>query len=528
MPIQLRCLLLLVCLLCSTAARALTAADIKQWADDDNDARIDLIQKWVATGDANTIHILQYLDNHELMVTDAGVLVRFKDGVSTDPFTGKPGPDASTANEITVNNRVRSVLEDAIAGAQLSVADADTRLSAARDLQGRADASQLPLIEGRLKLESDARVLRVLNLTRAVLQLQDPAVGVRMAAAQTLGDSRSPEAKAVIEERLRPDGEHDPGVRLALQRSLKAIDHYLFMGELLGNVLTGISLASILLLVALGLAITYGLLGVINMAHGEMLMIGAYTTYVVQNLFAAHFSGAFDYYIIAALPAAFLVSATVGMVLERTVIRRLYGRPLETLLATWGISLFLIQVVRALFGAQNVTVANPGWLSGGLEVMSNVTLPWSRIVIVAFSLLVLASVSLLLTRTRLGLFIRATTQNRTMARCVGVSTWKIDSLAFGLGSGIAGLAGVALSQIGNVGPELGQGYIIDSFLVVVTGGVGQLAGTVYAALGLGVLGKILEAGIGAVLAKIVILIAIILFIQKRPQGLFAFKGRVLD
>ena len=300
------------------------------------------------------------------------------------------------------------------------------------------------------------------------------------------------------------------------------------MGERAGLLFAGISLGSILLLAALGLAITYGLMGVINMAHGELIMIGAYTTYVVQNLFRSHAPGAFDWYLLFAVPAAFAVSALVGMILERTVIRFLYGRPLETLLATWGISLILIQAVRTVFGAQNVQVENPVWMSGGIQILSNVVLPYSRIVIIGFAAAVLAGIWLLLTRTRLGLFVRGVTQNRAMASCVGVPTARVDTWAFGVGSGLAGLAGCALSQIGNVGPDLGQAYIVDSFMVVVLGGVGQLAGTVYAALGLGFANKLLESWSGAVLAKIVVLVFIIVFIQKRPQGLFAMKGRAVE
>jgi len=281
----------------------------------------------------------------------------------------------------------------------------------------------------------------------------------------------------------------------------------------------------VLLLAALGLAITYGLMGVINMAHGELMMIGAYATYVVQNLFRHYLPGAFDWYILAAIPVSFGVSALVGALLERGVIRFLYGRPLETLLATWGISLMLMQLVRTIFGAQNVPVENPAWLSGGIEVMSNLTLPFNRIAIIAFAFLVLGGVALMIAKTRLGLFVRGVTQNRRMASCVGVNTARIDMYAFALGSGIAGLAGCALSQVGNVGPDLGQSYIVDSFMVVVLGGVGQLAGTVVAGLGLGVLNKILEGWSGAVLAKIMVLVFIVVFIQKRPQGIFAMKGR---
>jgi len=266
-------------------------------------------------------------------------------------------------------------------------------------------------------------------------------------------------------------------------------------------------------------------MGVINMAHGELIMIGAYATWGVQVFFKTALPGWFDWYLLAALPVAFLTSALVGALMERSVIRFLYGRPLETLLATWGISLVLMQTVRTLFGAQNVGVENPNWMSGSVTLLGNLTLPFNRLVIIAFAAAVLMGVALLISRTRLGLFVRGVTQNRPIASCMGVNTARIDTYAFALGSGIAGLAGCALSQIGNVGPDLGQAYIVDSFMVVVLGGVGQLAGTVYAALGLGLFNKLLEGWAGAVLAKIAVLVFIIVFIQKRPQGIFAFKGR---
>jgi urea transport system permease protein len=257
-------------------------------------------------------------------------------------------------------------------------------------------------------------------------------------------------------------------------------------------------------------------------------MVGAYATYAVQALFTRLLPGAMDWYVAAAVPVAFVAAALVGIAMERTVIRFLYGRPLETLLATWGLSLVLVQAVRTAFGAQNVGVANPSWMSGGFELMPDVVLPWNRVAIVGFSACVLALVWLLMNRTRLGMFVRAVTQNRAMAGCVGVPTGRVDSLAFGLGAGIAGLGGVALSQIANVGPEMGQAYGVDSFMVVVLGGVGQLAGAVWAALGLGVITKFLEGWAGAVIAKIVVLVLVVVFIQKRPQGLFALKGRVVE
>ena len=393
-------------------------------------------------------------------------------------------------------------------------------------MSGAADATALPLVKKALEKESDVDIRTLLTHIAASLELKSADVKTRLAAVRTLGLSGGGNAKPLLLSVL--ESETDADVRLEAQASLKKVEGRLAWGHRAGLLFSGVSLGSILLLAALGLAITYGLMGVINMAHGELMMIGAYATFVVQNLFKAYLPGAFDWYLLCAVPVAFLVSALVGMVLERSVIRWLYGRPLETLLATWGISLVLIQAVRTLFGAQNVQVENPAFMSGGIALMANVVLPWSRIVIVAFAGAVLAGVWLLLTRTRLGLFVRSVTQNRAMASCVGVPTARVDTLAFGLGSGIAGLAGCALSQIGNVGPDLGQSYIVDSFMVVVLGGVGQLAGTVYAALGLGFANKLLESWAGAVLAKIVVLVIIIIFIQKRPQGMFALKGRSVE
>ncbi|KAB0705259.1 urea ABC transporter permease subunit UrtB, partial [Pseudomonas aeruginosa] len=425
-------------------------------------------------------------------------------------------------------NRLRGLLNTALASHQLVANEVPLRQAAAQQLQKTAKAAQRPLLEARLRIESDAGVKEALGLALANLQLGDPDPALRLSAVRLLGESGDPLARTRLENLLDPAVEPEEGVRIAAATSLAQVKRRLLVGDLLGQAFSGLSLGSILLLAALGLAITYGLLGVINMAHGEMLMLGAYSTYVVQLLFQRLAPEWLALYPLLALPVAFCVSAAIGMALERTVIRHLYGRPLETLLATWGISLVLIQLVRMLFGAQNVEVANPAWLSGGIQVLPNLVLPWNRIVIIGFALFVLLLTWLLLNRTRLGLNVRAVTQNRNMAACCGVPTGRVDMLAFGLGSGIAGLGGVALSQVGNVGPDLGQGYIIDSFLVVVLGGVGQLAGSVLAAFGLGVANKILEPQIGAVLGKILILALIVLFIQKRPQGLFALKGRVID
>jgi urea transport system permease protein len=384
-----------------------------------------------------------------------------------------------------------------------------------------------PLVKKALEKETDPDLRSSLALISAGMDLRSADKATRLKAIEMLASSGNPNTKTLLLP-VADKSEADEDVRRAAQESLKVVEARLARSQFAGLLFSGVSLGSILLLAALGLAITYGLMGVINMAHGELIMIGAYTTYVVQNLFRAHLPGAFDWYLLFAVPAAFAASAAVGMALERSVIRWLYGRPLETLLATWGISLILIQSVRTIFGAQNVQVENPAFMSGGVEILGGVVLPYSRIVIIAFSAVVLVGIWAALSRTRLGLFVRGVTQNRAMAACVGIPTARIDTWAFGLGSGLAGLAGCALSQIGNVGPDLGQSYIVDSFLVVVLGGVGQLAGTVYAALGLGFANKLLENWAGAVIAKIVVLVFIIVFIQKRPQGLFALKGRAVE
>jgi urea transport system permease protein len=410
-----------------------------------------------------------------------------------------------------------------MASLKLLSPEAAVRRDAVKTLQGEVDESKLPLIDKAFAQETVPDIKDRLGLLRAATLLTSSDKSKRLEAAKLLADSSQAATKTLLIERLPM--ETDAQVKAALQFSLSQVESRLAWGDRIGAIFSGISLGSILLLVALGLAITYGLMGVINMAHGELMMIGAYATYVVQGVFQKYLPGAFDWYLVASVPVAFMASALVGAALERSVIRFLYGRPLETLLATWGISLMLMQAVRTIFGAQNVGVENPSWMSGGVQVLGNLSLPYNRLVIVGFALAVLGGVAFLISKTRLGLFVRGVTQNRPIASCMGVNTARIDTYAFALGSGIAGLAGCALSQVGNVGPDLGQGYIVDSFMVVVLGGVGQLAGTVYAALGLGVLNKFLEGWTGAVLAKIAVLVFIIIFIQKRPQGIFAMKGR---
>ena len=484
---------LLVCL--AGSAFALDRAALEKLANGDNDQKVEAIGALVAEADPHAIEVLTKFAGGEVEVDGNKV-------------------------EVMINNRLRSAVADALAALRLLAPERALRLAAAKELATGADASMLPLVKKALQKETDAQIRPLLELVSASMQMKSGDKAERISAIRMLGESTSPNSKTLLSEAARDE---DEDIRIEAQKSLRAVEGRLAWGERLGLLFAGVSLGSILLLAALGLAITYGLMGVINMAHGELIMIGAYTTYVVQVFFRK--TGFFDWYLLAAVPASFVVAAAVGMVLERVVIRWLYGRPLETLLATWGISLMLIQLVRTLFGAQNVQVENPAFMSGGIQVLSNVVLPWSRVMIILFAGLVLAGMWQLLTRTRLGLFVRGVTQNRAMASCVGVPTARVDTWAFGLGSGIAGLAGCALSQLGNVGPDLGQSYIVDSFLVVVFGGVGQLAGTVYAALTLGFANKFLEAWSGAVLAKIALLVFIIIFIQRRPQGMFALKGR---
>ncbi|TSA18074.1 MAG: urea ABC transporter permease subunit UrtB [Betaproteobacteria bacterium] len=520
-------------LACALPAWALPADLVLAVAAGESDERIAAVAKLVASGDSGVEAYFQSLLDGEVQVAGGKRVLIVKDRHAVDAATGeKVEPLPENLDDALVNNRLRGTLEGARSALKLSSPDRAARLTAVKALEDGAREEMLPLIGAALARETDPQIRQSLTLVQAGLQLKSADAAVRLAAVKALAQSDNPNTKMLLLALLEKKGdvyaEPDAAVRAEAQDTLKAVQSQLSSAERFSQIFTGISLGSILLLAALGLAITYGLMGVINMAHGELIMVGAYGTYLVQNLFRAQAPALFDWYLLAAVPVAFFASAIVGMALERSVIRYLYGRPLETLLATWGISLILIQTVRTLFGAQNVQVENPVWMSGGVEIIANVLLPWNRVVIIGFALAVLLLVWVLLARTRLGLFVRAVTQNRGMASCVGVPTARVDTLAFGLGSGIAGLAGCALSQIGNVGPDLGQTYIVDSFMVVVLGGVGQLAGTVYAALGLGMANKFLEGWSGAVLAKIAILAFIIIFIQKRPQGLFALKGRMAD
>lgn len=501
---------------------ALTLEQAKALCVGETDTRIQALNQVIKDPDEGTLVFLQALSDDSVKILENKVFI-VKNNQGVDPVSGDHVDVPADAQDVVSNNRMRGELDAALSALRLFSSDPKQRLAAVKALQKEPDPDKLSVLERAFKQEQIQSIRDQIDIAKSSILLSAEDATARLAAAKALGASHSPETQLLLNQRL--DSESDAKVKVAIQESIKTIVSSLVWGERLGALFSGISLSSILLLVALGLAITYGLMGVINMAHGELMMVGAYATYVIQTFFVHHLNAYFDYYLVVAVPVSFLVAALVGALLERSVLRFLYGRPLETLLATWGISLILMQLVRTIFGAQNVAVENPSWMSGGLQLLPNLTLPWNRMIIIAFAACVLLVMALLISKTRLGLFVRGVTQNRPMAACMGVNTARIDTYAFALGSGIAGLAGCALSQIGNVGPDLGQGYIVDAFMVVVLGGVGQLAGTVYAALGLGVINKILEGLTGAVLAKIVVLVFIVVFIQKRPQGLFAVKGR---
>jgi urea transport system permease protein len=494
------------------------------------------VQKLGELGNPAALPALSALKNKRLATTEEGKLVILNEpeDQGSDALTGEKLDIGSlTLRKPRINNSVRRYLSAAIAKLKLSSEESAVRLEAAQELLKRSSSSVLALVEAALKKETNDDVKETLSLVLAKINLEGEDRNKRIESINTIKKFGNNDFHSVLEELLKQNDkgeyfEEDSEIRDSAAKAIKSIKQRQVFVDQIANLFYGLSLGSILLLAALGLAITFGLMGVINMAHGEMLMIGAYATFVVQNLFIEYLPSFFDWYLIVAIPVSFLASAIVGIILERSVIRHLYGRPLETLLATWGISLVLIQTVRLTFGAQNVEVANPFYLSGGVEVFNGVVFPYSRIVIIVFVVFVVTAIWALLQKTSLGLQVRSVTQNREMAACMGIPTHKVDMWTFGLGSGVAGLGGLALSQIGNVGPELGRMYIVDSFMVVVLGGVGKIAGTVAGALGIGVINKFLEPVSGAVLGKIIVLVLIIALIQKRPQGLFALKGRSAD
>ncbi|MFH1035499.1 MAG: urea ABC transporter permease subunit UrtB [Pseudomonadota bacterium] len=500
------------------------------------DSRQEVIQAIEALGslgDPAALPVLEALQEGKLRLDPAGrpLIVEDEAAPARDALTGQEVAAGPELRAPRVNNMVRRSLEPVMAKLRLFSSDPALRLAAAKRLSEEPpEAGQAPMLVAALEKETDPAVRQVLGLVVSLTEIKSPDKAKRLAAIKALGASGDPNYLSRLEPLTKKDGqghylEPDPQVRRAARWSMQLIYFRTLPADVAQCLFYGLSLASVLLLASLGLAITFGLMGVINMAHGEMLMLGAYGAYVTQNLFRAWWPEALDWYPLVAVPVAFALPAVVGMILERSLIRHLVGRPLETLLCTWGISLLLIQAVRLVFGAQNVEVANPSWLSGGWEAASGLMLTYNRLAIIAFVTLVVLLLWFILNRTSLGLRVRAVTQNRGMASALGVQASRVDMWTFGLGCGIAGLGGLALSQIGNVGPELGQSYIVDCFMTVVLGGVGKLAGTVWGALGLGVINKVLEPFSGAVLGKIMILVFVILFIQKRPQGIFAVKGR---
>ena len=510
-------------------AVAVTQADaIQQFVQGDFASRRALLNQWPGSLE-QLDQLAQYVEQQQLYSGANGQTYilesdeRLLHYPALEPVSDWP----SDLAQVTLVNTLQKALTFALAHSKMQSEDAAERLEAVDIYESNLSELQLAQINRLYLQEQNNKVKARLAQLKARLDYQQPDVLVKIQAAQILVDSNRPDVLAMVEQELQQPN-LNPELKAVLLEAKSAIQTRLQASEWAGHLFSGLSTASILLLAALGLAITYGLLGVINMAHGELIMIGAYTTYVVQSLFKSHFGSYLDWYLIVAIPAAFLVSALIGMLIERTVIRPLYGRQLETLLATFGVSLILMQLVRMIFGAQNVEVSNIAWLSGGISISPSLMLPYNRIAIIVFTIAVLLLLVYLLNKTRFGLFVRAVTQNRQMARAVGIRSSRIDMMAFGLGSGLAGLAGCALAQVGNVGPDLGQNYIIDAFLVVVVGGVGQVWGAVLAALGLGISGTALEIGMGAVLAKIILLVLVILFIQKRPQGLFAIKGRFVE
>ena len=512
-----------------TTVTSTTSQDaIQTFVKSDFATRRAMLNQWPASIE-QLDQLVAYIDQNELYTDSSGHTYILKNDEKLLSYPQLQAIDTwpSDLSQVTLVNTLRKALNFGQAKVKLNSDDAAQRLAAVDILENNLDELDVATIKQLYLNEKSEAVKARLAQLKARLDFNSSDEFTKIEAVKVLADSNRPDVLALINQSLEQP-QSNPALKAALLEAHNKIKTRIQISEWSGHVFSGLSTASILLLAALGLAITYGLLGVINMAHGELIMIGAYTTYVIQSFFKTHFAGLVDWYLLAAIPAAFLVSALIGMLIERTVIRPLYGRQLETLLATFGVSLILMQSVRMIFGAQNVEVSNVAWLSGGIALTPSLMLPYNRIAIIGFTVAVLLLLVYLLNKTRFGLFVRAVTQNRQMARAVGIRSARIDMLAFGLGSGLAGLAGCALAQVGNVGPDLGQNYIIDAFLVVVVGGVGQVWGAVLAALGLGISGTVLEIGLGAVLAKIILLVLVILFIQKRPQGLFAIKGRFVE
>jgi urea transport system permease protein len=516
-------------------ARADTFTDaLAGFAKDSFSDTIAAVEAIAASGDARAAPVLRALAEGNLYVrkSDQAVVFTREDGGKTLGTEAASGKDlgefkSDDYDQVRLNNRVRSVVQAALGTFNLVHPDARTRIEAARALFRAPDAKNIPLLQKSLEKESDPAVRAAKGLALAASRLMSDNDAERLAGIAVLKGTATPEVRDLL---LRIAGQAEKGSPLhaAATDAIASMDSQIRLARNAEVFFQGLSLGSVLLLAAIGLAITFGVMGVINMAHGEMVMLGAYTTFVVQQIIRGWAPELMEASVLIAVPLAFLVSGAVGVGLERGIIRHLYGRPIETLLMTWGVSMILQQTVRVAFGASNREVTSPSWMSGTMEIVSGVALTQNRVVIILFGLIVFALVVLITRKTWFGLQMRAVTQNRAMAASMGIRTGRIDALTFGLGSGIAGMAGVALAQIDNVSPNLGQGYIVDSFMVVVFGGVGNLLGLLLGSSVLGVVNKFLEPFAGAVLGKIFVLVAIIVFIQFRPRGLFALKGRAAE
>jgi urea transport system permease protein len=514
-------------LIASVARAADLASEIKGLDTASFAEKEKVIAAIAATGDIRVAAVLTALNDNKLLIRKKDRLIVIADGgIIENAATGeKLGEAAATdLDKITINNKIRRQLKVILGSLTLISNDPAVRLKAADDIFRSRDLSAMGPLREALAREQDPQVKLALEQALMSLTLVSDAAEADKLAAITIVKARGDQDALSLLASLARGSDI---VARAAAEALTALERNRALWESAQNAVYGLSLGSVLLLAAIGLAITFGVMGVINMAHGEMVMVGAYVTFLVQEIMRNSAPTLLDHSLFIAIPLAFLITALIGIAIERSVIRFLYGRPLETLLATWGLSLILQQAIRTLFGPTNREVATPSWMSGSIA-LGEITLTTNRLAIIVFALIVLAGLLIILRHTRFGLEMRAVTQNRQMASAMGIHTARIDALTFGLGSGIAGIAGVALSQIDNVSPNLGQSYIIDSFMVVVFGGVGNLWGTLVAAISLGMANKFLEPLAGAVLGKILVLVFIILFIQKRPRGLFALKGRAVE
>jgi urea transport system permease protein len=524
----------LVSLIVATATIAVASdlpALVSKLDADSYSEKAEAVDALAASGNARAAAVLQAMaDGHLLRRKAGGALLIGKpagDPVTVvDAATGTANGSVPAADlePVGINNRVRRAIEVALNSMTVVSTNPEDRRRSAEAIFKSRDVSKLAMVEKALSTETDPAAHKAFSDARAALVMTGTGSDAeKLAAIAVLAARADQDSLGMLKTAALGTGD----VARAAVATVSRVEHQIALWAGVQNIFYGLSLGSVLLLAAIGLAITFGVMGIINMAHGEMVMLGAYTTFVVQEIIRSKFPYLFDYSLLFAVPLAFVVAGLVGMAIERSMIRFLYGRPLETLLATWGISLILQQTVRSIFGPTNREVGNPSFMSGAFE-LGGLAITWNRMWIIVFSGLVFAALLMILKGTSFGLQTRAVTQNRRMAGSMGIRTSWIDALTFGLGSGIAGIAGVALSQIDNVSPNLGQSYIIDSFMVVVFGGVGNLWGTLVGALSLGVLNKFLEPYAGAVLGKILVLILLILFIQKRPRGLFALKGRMVE